>query len=52
MTKKKEPKNITIPYSLAKILAAEKEDTKHQESYEELQELGKSLLRVMMELKK
>jgi len=49
---KKEPKNITIPFHLAKILAADKSDVKHSESFEEMVELGKSLLRLLMEIKK
>lgn len=44
--KKKE--TIEIPMSLARMLAAKPEDLKEGAVYEDVQELAKSLLRVIM----
>ena len=44
--KKKE--TIEIPMSLARMLSAKSEDIKEGQTYEDVQELAKSLLRVLM----
>lgn len=49
MSKKKE--TIEIPLHLAKLLATRPEDVK-EGTYEEVQEVSKSLLRLLMEVNK
>lgn len=46
MAKKKE--TIEIPIGLARLLTAEKEDMKDGEKFEDVQELAKSLLKLLM----
>ena len=47
--KAKKDETITIPLHLARMLAAEKDDFKDPEQYEDIQALAKSLLRLLMD---
>lgn len=46
----KREETITIPIHLARLLAAEPEDIK-QVKYEEVQQVARALLRLLMEIK-
>lgn len=44
-------KTIEIPLSLARLLVAEKEDLKDPESYEDVQAVAKSQLKLLLTIK-
>lgn len=46
MAKKKE--TVEIPISLARLLASEKENMKNPEEYEQVQEVAKALLKLLI----